>query len=216
MMDGLKPLLASAFLRYSPDGASGGAAPPAEPKPEDATGGDKDEKKFSTAEVNAIVQERLERERKQQERAKAESEAQASEAAKAESARKLADEKRFEELVAVKQAEIDDLAAKVKTGESVAEKLARLEAVLTARRDAECGELPDEVTELLAGKDIAEQIEWLTKYGAKFAARTEEEPPADGGKSGGGTPRPRRGKPADGALTVAEIAARKRASGDYQ
>lgn len=216
MKHGLMPLTASAFARFSTSDASGGQ-PPADPKPDDATGGDKDEKKFSQSELGAILKDRLAQMNRVAEREKAEAAKAAEEAAKAEAAKKLADEKQWEQLVTVKQTEVEALAAKVKSYESDAARLARFEAVLTERRDAEFGKLPEEVTELLKGKDIAEQIEWLNKYGSKFT-RTEDEPPADGGKPGGGTPRPKKGKPADGggALTVEEIARRKRASGDYQ
>ena len=191
MQRGLMPLKAGEFLRYQADGASGGATPPADTKPEDATGGEQkpdkpQEKMLPESRVKEIVEERLKRDREQRER-------QVAEAAQAEAVKKLAEEKRFEELVAVKQAEIEALAAKVKEHETAAEKLARYEAVLTARRDAEFGKLPEEISELLAGKDIAAQVEWLTKYGAKVAPKEDAGQPA---KRGGGTPSPNKGRAA--------------------
>lgn len=205
--------LNGAILRHQADGASGGTQPPAGTKPDDATGSDKAEvKSFTEEQANAIVQDRLKREREKQEKAQADAKAQADEAAKAEAAKKLAEEGKFKELVDAKQAEIETLKAQVKDAETVSAKLARYEAVLTARRDAEFGALPEEVAELLSGKDIAEQIEWLTKHGAKFAARADEVPA--GQKPTGGTPRPTKGKPV-ATDSVQSARERQRASGLY-
>ena len=58
-------------------------------------------------------------------------------------------------------------------------------------------------------KDIAEQIEWLGKYGDKFAPRTEEKPVETGKK--GGTPRPEKGRTVSTELTDKERVAAKKA-----
>jgi len=210
MQHGLMPLKASEFLRHMADGASGGVTPTADTKPEDATGSEQkpdkpQEKMLPESRVNEIVEERLKRDREQRER-------QATEAAQAEAVKKLAEEKRFEELVAVKQAEIEALSAKVRQAETVAEKAARYEAALTARRDAEFGKLPEEIAELLSGKDVADQIDWLTKYGAKVAPK--DDAGAQPAKRGGGTPRPEKGR-ATATDSVATAIERKRASGLY-
>lgn len=207
-MHGLKPLTASAFARFSTSDASGGQ-PQADPTPEPATGGDKDEKKFSQAQVEELIRDRLAQKDRAIEREKAEAAKAAEEAAKAEAVKKLAEDKRFEELVGVKQTEIDALAAQVKGHESTAAKLARFEALLTERRDAEFGKLPEEVTALLKDKDIAEQIEWLSKYGSKFT-RTDGEP-ADGAGKTGGTPRPKKGRQVSTEPTDQERVAQKKA-----
>lgn len=208
MMHGLMPLKASAYTRYSTDDASGGVTPPAETKPGDATGGDKDEKKFSQSEMEAILKDRLAQKDRALEREKAEAAKAADEAARADAVKKLAEGKQWEELAAARQAEVDALTAKVKQADALAEKAARYEALLVAKRDADFGALPEEIKELLAGKDIAEQTEWLTKYASKLAARTDDDKTAT--NKTGGTPRPAKGKPATPEISAADLIERKR------
>jgi len=203
MMHGLMPLKASAFVRYQADGASGGATPPADTKPDDATGSDKaGGKTFTQAELDAIVEKRLSREREAQER-------KATEAQKAAEIERLEKDRKFEELANARKAEIDTLAAKAKDGETAQTQLARATTALEAYRDAQFGKLPEEIAELLSGKDIVDQLDWLTKNGAKFVAPNAAG--ASPAKKGGGTPAPVKGKPVSGELTAADLIARKRA-----
>lgn len=201
-MHGLMPFDSARFFRHQADGASGGEAPQADTKPEDATGSDKAEVKTLTqAQVDAIVAERLERERKRQERAQAE-------AAKAEADKRLEEQREFEKLATARKAEVDDLAAKLKVTEAAGAQLERATKALEAYRDAQFGALPEEIRELLTGRDVVDQLEWLTKYGARVAT---VQVPADAGKKGGGTPSPTKGRAASQGDSAADLIARKKA-----
>lgn len=171
-------------LLFSPEPGAGGnppapAAPPpapAEPpKPDDAAGKDHkggdaggDDKKFTQADVNAIVKERLERERK-----KAESEAQKlREEAEAEALKKQGD---FQKLAEKHEARVKELEAEQATLKATSEQADKYKAALEKYAEAETKDLPEHIRALLSKMDVAERLEYIA---ANREALTGAKPPA--------------------------------------
>jgi hypothetical protein len=131
-------------------------------------GGTGDDKKFTQAELDAILKDRLDQERRRRER-------------EAESAKGKADEERlkeqqkFQELADQRQKRIDEL-------EPIRAKADRYEAALTAHLEAERKNLPVHITTLLDKLDPADQLEWIA------ANREAISKDAGDGKAQRGTP----------------------------
>lgn len=123
----------------------------------DATGqnsGTQDDRKFTQADLDAIVKDRLERERKQAERqtAKAREEAEAKALAQNAEWQALA-EKRAEQLTAAE--------AKLAEVEQIQQRADRYEAVLKTHLEAQRKDLPAHVLTLLDRLDVADQLDWI-------------------------------------------------------
>ena len=173
---------------YSPDNGagSGGAAdaPTAadgrateEPDgDDDPDGGDSAEgeggKTFTQAELDKIIADRLKRQeakiRKDLEKKSKEREAEELEASQ-----------EWQTLAQKRQAQIQDLENRVAELEPLAERVEKYEAALTGYRDELLKGVPEHIQELLADKDIADQLTWLTSNAAKLKKR-----PSDAGNNG--------------------------------
>lgn len=124
----------------------------------DATGqqqnGGTDERRFTQAELDAVVRDRLEREKKQSERATAKAREEAEAKALADQAEwKTLAERRAEQLTAA-----ESKAAEVETVQAKAD---RYEAALKTHLDAQRKDLPAHILALLDKLDPVEQIEWI-------------------------------------------------------
>lgn len=123
-------------------------------------GGTGDDKRFTQAELDAIVRDRL-----AQAQRSAETKAQRErEAAEAES---LKEQSKFKELADQREKQLADL-------EPFKDKAERYEAALKTHLDAERKSLPGHITALLDKLDVAEQLEWI-------AGNREAIEKADGG-----------------------------------
>lgn len=112
-------------------------------------------KAFSQADVDRIVQDRLERER-----AKAEKEREKAE--KAADEKRLAEQQKWQELAAKRQGDIEALEAQIDDLKTEAAKVQKYAKALEGYRDALIESVPDPVKELLKGMDIADQLSWLS------------------------------------------------------
>lgn len=110
-------------------------------------GGTGDDKRFTQAELDAIVKDRLDRERKASE-TKAQREREAAEADA------LKEQSKFKELADQREKQLADL-------EPFKDKAERYEAALKTHLDAERKSLPAHITALLDKLDVAEQLEWI-------------------------------------------------------
>jgi len=159
---------------------------PTNPGTVDATGqqqngGEPPEPKFSQADVDRIVEERLKRE-------KAKAEEKTRKAREEVEAKALADQQQWQELAEKRAASISqieaDLAARVGELETAQQRATRLEQALQAQLVTAKEGLPDAVVELVDRLDPVDQLEYLAKHKASLG----------GSKAGGVPPSP---KPAD-------------------
>lgn len=154
-----------------------------QPAPVDATGTNggpqgSDAKTFTQAELDAIVKDRLERaNRKRDDEA---AKIKADEADKA-----LQAQQQFKELADKRADRIVELEATAATIEPLQQERDRLANVVADLVKQQRDGLPEHVIELLEGKDVVEQLAWITKHGATLTGRT-------GGPTTGvaGLPRP--------------------------
>lgn len=119
------------------------------PSTGDATGtnGGNDGRTFTQADVDRIVNERIERERQRAERERQRAEEQAE-------AERLEAQQEFQQLAEQRLERISEL-------EPVAERAERYEAALRTHLDREREGLPDHITTLLDRMDVAEQLEYI-------------------------------------------------------
>lgn len=165
-------------LRYLPwypiAGGSGEGEPPPPPPPSDPptpgeTDGQRDERKFSKAELATAVQDALRRER---DKTAADQKKLADDA----EAKRLTDQQEFKALA-------DKHEARVKELEPQAQQAERYEAALKKHLDAARKDLPGHITELLDQLDVAAQLEWISAHQAELAK------PANGTTGVPATPR---------------------------
>jgi hypothetical protein len=110
-------------------------------------GGAGEDKKFTQAELDAIVKDRIDREKRNAD-AKAQREREAAEA------KALEEQSKFKELADQRQAKIAEL-------EPFQAKSERYEKALTTLLEAERKGMPGHITALLDKLDPAEQLEWI-------------------------------------------------------
>lgn len=150
-----------------PDGSEAGDGEDSAEESQDAG------KKFTQAELDKIIADRLKRQeakiRKELETAKKKTEAEELEASQ-----------EWQTLAQKRQSQIQELEKRVAELEPLAEKVEKYEAALAGYRDSLLKGVPDHVKELLADKDIADQLTWLSTNATKFRKRAEGE---DGGLS---------------------------------
>lgn len=158
--------------QFAPDGPPGGA-PIEPPKTEDApkteppAANPAEEKKFSQAELERVLTERLEREKKKQDaaaqKAKEDAEAAAAEAAK-----------EFEKLANTRKTKVEQLEAEKAELAKTAERVTTLEALVKAHVDKERQELPAHIVSLLDALPVEGQYQWLVANGAAAKAKTPD------------------------------------------
>lgn len=187
------------LVRYATDAASGGKPPEAETRPENSTGDGEQgkqaqERTFTQAEVNAILAREKEAKRAADEKARKEAED-----------RQLAEQAKWQDLADKRKSEITELQEKLAAAITKDDQIKRLTAALEAHRDAQFGSVPDHIRELLAGRDVVEQIEWLAKHGGSVKSDAVTPTPAKG------TPQPKLGKRVTSETTPADLIAAKRA-----
>lgn len=139
------------YLEADPGTPSGG------PAIEPLTGNDPaktDDKRFSQADLDAAIKDRLERERKKTEREKLEAEAKAKESA-------LAEQGEFKTLAEQRATEIASLKAQVEDGQKAHKLIDRYTDVLSKTLAAQLSQLPDPIKDLLSKHDPADALEWL-------------------------------------------------------
>lgn len=148
---------------YSQEGTTG--SPKAvEPSPQTEPGSGQqpaannggDEKRFTQADVDAIVKDRLDREKRKTEEA-------------AERARKAAEQKALEEqgnwkqIAEQHQAEVAKLQSEIEAGKQTSKDLDRYRSALKQHVEAQRKDLPDHIKKLLEKLDEVEQLTWLTE-----------------------------------------------------
>jgi uncharacterized membrane protein YqiK len=125
------------------------------------------EKKFSQAELDNIVKERLEREKAKREEAAAKAKADA----EAEAAKKNGE---FQKLAEQREKELNEALSKVKTVDTLQAENAEMAKAMQAVIDQQTATLPDPVKELLKGLSPTKQLEWLAKNAASFTNSTTQ------------------------------------------
>ena len=149
------------------DGAGG------EPKPK---AGDPDEKRFTQADLDRHLAERLDRERRKAEKAADEVKKKAEDDA-------LAKRQEFEQLATTRGArlaELEPMLEKLTTDADAAQgRIKDLEEAIAAdvKADLESLNLPASTKELLDGKSVLERRAWLTKHKTEFRRETPKGTP---------------------------------------
>jgi len=158
----------------------------------------RDERRFSQADVDRIVRERLERERRQADERQAQAQRQAEEAA-------LQQQGEFRRLAEERQARLNDL-------EPVAARATRYEAALQAQLQRERANVPAYVIPLLDRLDPAEQLEYLAANREALIppAAAPEPPPPVGAAPNLNAGGARTSAPVDAAERESELRARFR------
>jgi hypothetical protein len=152
------------------------------------------EKRFTQAELDAIVKDRLERERRKadDERKKAADEAET---------KRLAEQNEFKALA-------DRHEARVKELEPAAERAEKYAAALTKHLEAQRKDLPPHILELLDTRDPADQLDWIASHQDELSKGT--------GSTGAAIREtPRNAGPPDRSAVVDEKAATLRRTGTY-
>lgn len=147
--------------------------PPADPKVETDP---KTEKRFSQAELDAIIQDRLARAREAGEK-------EASKAAKAAEEAALTKNAEWQTLAEKRQAELEGLAKRIAELEPVQKQAESYKKALEGYVKSMTDKLPESIKALLESKDPVEQIEYLTKYGSSLGIKNGVPPtpnPDDG------------------------------------
>lgn len=116
-----------------------------------------EEKKFSQADVERIIKERLERERKkaEQDRQKAEEDARA---------KALKEQGEFKQLAEEQALRLAKLEEQVKEVEALQEQVKRYSESLQKQLEEQKKSLPDAILALLEKQDPLEQLDWLAKH----------------------------------------------------
>ena len=135
-----------------PTGAEGQKPEGEGQKPEE---GQKEGKTFTQADLDRIVQERLEREQKKAERAAEKARKEAEDAA-------LEKQAEWQQLAQKRQVSITDLEGRVAELEPFQEKATRYEKALANFAQDMMEGVPDHIKALLKGMDVVDQIEWYT------------------------------------------------------
>lgn len=117
----------------------------------------KEQPTFTQADLDRIVKERIEREQKKAEKAAEKARKEAEEAA-------LAEQQEFQTLAQKRQERVLELEGQVSELETVKAQAEKYEKALVSFRDAQFENLPDHIKELLEGRDVADQLEWLSKH----------------------------------------------------
>ncbi len=133
-----------------------------------------EEKTFSQAQVERIIAQRLAREREKQER-------QAAEAAE----EQLRAKGEWEKLAESRQKKIGEQESRIAELEAQAGLVEKYEEALGRYRDQLVEQVPEHVRALLDGRDMADQLSWLTDNVGKF--KPGEDGQAEGGQAGNGT-----------------------------
>lgn len=169
-----------------PEDTSSTSAPtePTPPAPEAATGtppgqqaGSADERKFSQADVDRIVKERIERE-------KAKADTAAQKAAREAEAKALADQGEFKKLAESRGQELAEANKRLEELDALKKDNARLSKALADQIAAQTKDLPDYLRELLASKDPVSQMDWLTANADKLKTPAAAAAPAPGINAG--------------------------------
>ncbi len=165
--------------------ADKGNNPPAtDPATEPPTGNDPEKtenKQFNQADVDRIVQERLER-------------AQRKAQTEAEKARKEAEEKtlheqgEFKTLAEQRASKITELESLVESGKAHITAIERYKKVLEARLEVDKKNLPESVQTLLNKLDVADQMEWIAANAEALKPNTDKQPAPSGTPRRGGIP----------------------------
>lgn len=195
-------------LHAADKGTGGGTAAQAQAGPQktvDATGaqgdtpegenGGEGEVSFSPEQqkkIDALIKERLERAKEQ---AKQEVEAAQAKATKQAEEQRLADQQEWQQLAAQRQSTITDLEARVADLEPRVKDAKRYEQVLAGYRDKLIEGVPDHIRTLLDGRDVADQLEYLTQYRDQLVTTDNKNnerapwgpPPAPAGRNGAGS-----------------------------
>lgn len=122
----------------------------------DATGtnGGNEGRTFTQADVDRMIEDRLKREREKAERDRQKAEADAE-------AKRLEEQKQFEELANKRQQRIDEL-------EPTAQKAERYEAALKTHLETQRTGLPEHILEILDRMDVTDQLEYIAKHHDKL------------------------------------------------
>ena len=131
------------------------------------------ERAFTQADVDRIVKERIERE-------KAKGEAAAQKARQAAEAQALAEQGKFKELSESQGKRIAELEATAQELQAAQGQLKKYQQALAEYRDAQYAGIPDHIKALLEGRDILDQMAWLTANQEKLkpaAPPAEVKPP---------------------------------------
>lgn len=131
------------------------------------------ERAFTQADVDRIVKERIERE-------KAKGEAAAQKARQAAEAQALAEQGKFKELSESQGKRIAELEATADELKAAQGQLKKYQQALSEYRDAQYAGIPDHIKALLEGRDILDQMAWLTANQEKLkpaAPPAEVKPP---------------------------------------
>lgn len=147
------------------DDTSGQQAKDSQPQ----NGGD-EAPKFTQAQLDAIVKDRLERERKK-------TADDAEKARKDAEAIRLKEQGEFQKLAEQRQTRITELEAEVAALAPVTEERDRYKAALETHVTALAKDLPDSIKDLLTGKDPVDQIAWLDKHRESVAGERRSGPP---------------------------------------
>lgn len=143
-------------LYSSPDTGADGQNPVTPPA---TNGGDQqkpaEEAKFTQADIERIIAERLDRERKKAEEKAAKAQAEAE-------AKALAEQNQFKELA-------EKHAQRIAQLEAIEPKAQRYEAALVKLLEAQRKSIPEHVITLLDKLDVADQLEWIATNQAKIA-----------------------------------------------
>lgn len=146
-----------------------------------------EEKKFTQAELEQHIKDRLEREKKKTEEATAKAKADA----EAEAAKKNGE---FQKLAEQREKELAEATSKLKGLEDLQAQLTEMSAAMQKVIDTQTATLPDPVKELLKGLSPVKQLEWLAKNAGTFTSGTTQQNTQKPG--GGALPDADPGKPA--------------------
>ena len=142
-------------LYSSPDSGAEGQNPVTPPA---TNGGDQqkpaEEAKFTQADIERIIAERLDRERKKAEEKAAKAQAEAE-------AKALEEQKQYKELA-------EKHAARIAQLEAIEPKAQRHEAALVKLLEAQRKSIPEHVITLLDKLDVADQLEWIAGNQSKL------------------------------------------------
>lgn len=141
---------------YSPDDTGGTSAEPQQAQPEQQpTAGASDDKRFTQAELEAIVKDRLERQKRASEAAKEKAEKEAAEKA-------LKEQGEFKTLAEQRAAEVEALKPKAEYAE-------QLEAVVRKLLDEQRKDVPKHIIALLDKLSITDQLDYIASNRAEWS-----------------------------------------------
>jgi membrane protein involved in colicin uptake len=146
------------------------------------------EKKFTQAEIDAIVKERLTREEKKREEAAAKARAEA----EAEAAKKNGE---YQKLAEQREKELSEAQTRLKNFETLQAENTEMVKAMQAVIDQQTATLPEAVKELLKGLSPVKQLEWIAKNAGSFTSSTST---TQASKGAGALPEIDPGKPLTG------------------